>query len=193
MGADSIAQLEEAIREQPKYAAAHYNLGLRLAAKGEIDKAIEHFEQAVAIQPYYAGAWNGLGNAFLRKGDAAEAARDYERSLALEPESPSTLNGLAWIYATSPDASLRNGSRALKLATRAVEVSRRQDPILLRALAAAYAETGEFDKATAVANEALQLALAQSKSDLADRLKLELDLYQTKLPLRDVSLKSSQP
>jgi hypothetical protein len=63
----------------------------------------------------------------------------------------------------------------------------------LRSLSAAYAETGRFDKATATGREALQLALAKSNSDLAAKLKLELDLYQTNLPLRDHSLKTSPP
>jgi tetratricopeptide (TPR) repeat protein len=193
MGDDSIPELEEALREQPDYAGAHYNLARCLARKGETDNAIEHFLKTLALQPYDAPAWDGLGDAFLRKGKAREAISCYERALKIAPELRTSLGGLAWILATCPDSSLRDGARAIQLSTMAVELSKRQDPIVLRALAAAYAETGRFDQATAVARQALQLALTQSKSDLANRLRLEIDLYQINLPFRDLALTTSRP
>ncbi len=188
-GDEAVSHLQEALRLQPDYATAHEHLGRILVAKGETDKAIEHFQKTVAFEPYNAGAWGQLGYAFVVKGKAREAAGYYERALGNDPDLLNSLNGLAWILATCPDASLRNGARAMQLSRTAVELSRRQDVASLRSLAAAYAETGHFDKAIAVANEALQLALTQSNSNLVSRLKLELDLYQTHLPLRDHSLK----
>jgi cytochrome c-type biogenesis protein CcmH/NrfG len=190
---EANSHLQEALRLQPDYADAHYNLARILARKGEIDNAIEHLQKTAAIEPDNADAWSKLGDAFLAKGRTREATRYYERALQLAPESLVSLNGLAWILATCPDTSLRDGARAVQLSTKAVEVSRRQDPLALRSLSAAYAETGRFDKATATGREALQLALAQSNSDLAAKLELELDLYQINLPLRDHSLKTSPP
>jgi len=192
-GDEAISHLQETLKVQPGYTFAHYDLGRIFADKGELDKAIDEFQKTVAMDRYNSGAWAGLGQAFLFKGKAHEATRYYERALEVAPESVDSLRGLAWILATCPDPSLRNGARAIELAAKAVGLSRGQNPNVLRSLAAAYAETGRFNEATVVARQALQLALAQSNAELANRLKLELDLYQTNLPLRDSSLKTSGP
>jgi tetratricopeptide (TPR) repeat protein len=187
-GDGAIWHLKEAVRLQPNYPKAHYNLGRLYIGKGEFDRAIEHLQKTVAVERDHAGAWSGLGDVFLVKGKARKAIGCYERALDLAPESPDSWSGLGWILATCPDASLRNGERAVQLSTKGVGLSERKDPFALRTLAAAYAEAGQFDQATAVARQALELALTQSNSDLAGKLRLEIDLYQTKLPLRDAAL-----
>ena len=48
------------------------------------------------------------------------------------------------MLATSPDAKLRNGRRAIELATRACELTKYKAAYILSTLAAAYAETGDF-------------------------------------------------
>ena len=64
----------------------------------------------------------------------------------IEPDE-GLLNNLAWVLATSPDDKLRDGKRAIELATKAAEVSNYETPHVLSTLAAAYAETGDFEKA----------------------------------------------
>lgn len=59
-----------------------------------------------------------------------------------------------------------------------------QQPLALDALAAAYAETGKFDKATVTAQKALKLALQIGPKELAIGLKKRLELYQTEQPYR---------
>ena len=56
-------------------------------------------------------------------------------------------NNLAWLLATSSDASIRDGNRAIELAKQAVQLSGGKDADYLRTLAAAYAETGRFAEA----------------------------------------------
>jgi len=192
-GDEALAQVQEALREQPDYPEAHYYLARHFANKGEFDKAIGHLQQTVAFQPYNADAWGCLGEAFIAKGQAREAIRSYEHALELARQKVACLEGLAWILATCPDPAVRDGARAVQLGTKAAELSDHQDPFALRALAAAYAEAGQFQSATAVARRALQLALAKHNSQLEILLKLELDLYQTSLPLRDYTLRASAP
>ena len=184
-GDEAIWHLKETVKLQPDYAKGHYDLARLLLDQREVNQAIDHLRKTVALDPQLAEPWSDLGDALHLKGKAREATDCYERALHLSPELRNSLTGLGWILATCPDGSLRNGTRAVQLATKAVEISQRQRPIALRTLAAAYAEAGQFDQATAVATEALKLAVAQSNSELASKLRLEIDLYQTKLPLRD--------
>jgi protein O-mannosyl-transferase len=92
---------------------------------------------------------------------------------------------LAWELATARDASLRNGARALSLATLANQLSGDGDPMILRTLAAASAETGNFEQAAATARRALELAVAQKNDGLAAMLQNEIQLYQANTPVRD--------
>ncbi len=187
-GDEALAHLQEALRLKPEYAVTHSRLGLLYGGRGEFGKAIEQFRQALAIEPDNAESLGGLGNVLRMTGETREAARYFERTLETDPESAISLSGLAWILATCPDASLRNGRRAVELARKVVELSKHEDPIALGTLACAYAETGEFDQAIALARQARDLARSRSNSALASELTLEIDLYQTGLPLRDRSL-----
>lgn len=187
-GDEALMHLQEVVRFQPDQPDTQTHLGRLYSETGEFDKAIEHFRKTLALEPDNIDALSGLGGALIATRKAHEAAASFEHALKIDPDSRMSLNGLAWILATSPDASLRDGQRAVQLATRGVELSRHQEPFLLRTLACAYAETGQFDQAIAVARQALNLATTQSNSDLANKLRLEIDLYETNLPLRDFSL-----
>jgi hypothetical protein len=94
------------------------------------------------------------------------------------------LNDLAWILATSSDASIRDGARAVALAAKAVQSAGR-DPNFVRTLAAARAEIGQFAEAVATAEAAKALASAQSKPELASKLEEEIALYRARVALRE--------
>ena len=66
------------------------------------------------------------------------------------PSDTNLLNDTAWILATNPNASVRDGAEAVELAQRAVKLSGGQEPAILDTLAAAYAEAGRFADAVEV-------------------------------------------
>jgi ABC-type nitrate/sulfonate/bicarbonate transport system substrate-binding protein len=72
----------------------------------------------------------------------------------------------------------------VRLAERADSASSRseQHPTVLRILAAAYAESGQFAEAKETAQEALKAANVQGNTNLADALQGELALYDLGLP-----------
>jgi protein O-mannosyl-transferase len=185
---EAMIHYEEAIRLQPNYGDAYYNRGNVLFAKGRIDEAITDWEKALQIQPNDADAHTGLGNALLRKGALREAIANYEQALALAPEDPHSRNNIAWVLATASDGSIRDGTRAVGFAQEAVQLSGGREPGFLRTLAAAYAESGRFSEALAVAQQAAVIATMQGKTDVANRLKKDLVLYRGSLPLRENSL-----
>ena len=90
------------------------------------------------------------------------------------------------IVETTTDPSLRNGAEAIRLAKGANRLSA-DKPIILRILAAAYAETGNFLAATQTAERALALANVQGETALADSLRKEIALYRADSPYRKTS------
>jgi tetratricopeptide (TPR) repeat protein len=181
---EAMAHYKEAIRLQPYYADAYYNRGNVLFANGRVDDAIADWEKTLQIQPDDADAYTGLGNAFLRKGLLHEAMANYEKALALAPEDPHSRINIAWVLATAPDASIRDGRKAVEFAKKAVELSNTNDPKFLRALAAAYAEAGQFSEAIEVTQRAKAVATSQSNLEIAHVLQNDIALYQMGLPLR---------
>ncbi len=135
-------------------------------------------------------AWRGRADAYLNVGRQQEALADYEKALALEPKDDGILNNLAWLLATSPDEKLRDGARAIRLATQACELTDWKAPHILSTLAAAYAETGDFDAAVKWSSKAVELASKEHDDPKAketlDALKKELENYQAKKPTREL-------
>ena len=87
------------------------------------------------------------------------------------------LISLAWIQATCPDASVRNGSQAVALMEKANQLSNDSDAKVLRTLAAAYAETGRFDDAIATAQKAIAIAKQNGETNVLEENQKLLDLY----------------
>jgi tetratricopeptide (TPR) repeat protein len=182
---DAISQYEKAVALRPYYLIAHYNLGRAFEEKGEIDAAIFHCEAALSINPKHADAHTALALALMEKGQVADAMIHYQKALEISPQSVSAQNNLAWALATCANASLRNGAKAIELARQADQISGGANPIVLRTLAAAYAEVGQFAKAVEIAQDASRLAVAQGYSALAAALREEIALYQAGRPYRE--------
>jgi len=152
-----------------------------------LDEAIVQYQKAIELQPRLPQAYNDLGNAFRRKGMAAEAMACYQKAIELQPQFiPAQIN-LTWMLATWPAPSVRNGGEAVALAEQANQFSKGKDPVILRALAAAYAETGRFPEAVLTAKQALVLAVAQPNTGLTNELQTEIGLYQTNSPCRSTN------
>ncbi len=180
---DAIAHYKKALAIRPDYFIAHYALGHIFLEKGEIDAAVFHSRAAVSIQPQNTDAHTNLAVAFDEKGQIAEAIKQYEQALEISPQSVAAANNLAWLLATNPDASIRHRDRALELATRANQLSGGGNATVLRTLAAAYANAGQFSRAVEVGQ--LALSLTDRQSPLAKALQQEIAGYQAGLPYRE--------
>jgi tetratricopeptide (TPR) repeat protein len=180
---EGIRHFEQALQIKPDDAGAHNSLGNALCQKGKPDEGIRHFEQALQTNPGFAPAHYNLGIALLQKGGVSEAIIHFQKALQIAPANPSIQNKLAWILATCPDASLRNGAKAVELARQANVLTGGKDPIILHTLAAAFAETGRFSDARESAQKAVELAQAAGQQGLAAQLNGELQRYEAGLPL----------
>lgn len=186
--AEAIDYFQKALAINPSLSVAQYDIGTVLIANGRAAEAVVHFQKAVQIKPDYAEAYNSLGSALSRTGRQAEAMDQYRNALKIQPRYTAAQINLAWILATCPDAALRNGSEAVSLARQANQSSGGGDLIILRTLAAAYAEAGQFPQAITTVQQALRLAGEANAAVLVERLQRQLQHYQAGLPFRDDSL-----
>lgn len=115
-----------------------------------------------------------------RQGRYADARQALER--ALEHSDKAQLrNFLAWLLATCPDATVRDGARAIVLARRACESDGWKTAAYIDTLAAAYAETGDFKEAE---NWMLK-ALEKSTGKEPDALRQHLESFRAGKPWRE--------
>lgn len=181
---DAISQFKMAEEYKPDDAELHTELGLALEQEGEIPQAIVEFEAAIALKPDYVSAYDDLASALLESGHSLEAIRQFEKVLTMDSNNVDALNNLAWILATAPQTSLRDGPQAVELAKQAIRLTNGQNAVVLNTLTAAYAESGRFEEALATARNVLKYAEAHSNNTLADTLKKEIKLYETHQALR---------
>jgi Flp pilus assembly protein TadD len=181
--AEAIVQYDKALELQPHDAGVHHNFGIALFKEGLVDEAMAHYRKALEIQPDNAEVENDLGSALNRKGQVAEAIRHWQHALELRPQYMPAQNNLAWALATNPDASLRNGAKAVDLAQQANQSTGGKNLLILRTLAAAYAEAGQFTNALATAGQALQLAVNEHNMPMINSFQVQIKLYENDQPL----------
>ena len=73
----------EAIRVNPNYAKAYFNLGKVDAQQDRLDEAIANFQKALQIQPGVAEIHENLARALARQGKRTEALQEYQEALRL--------------------------------------------------------------------------------------------------------------
>ena len=170
--------------------AENASLGLTLA-KGwlQVDQpaeAIPLLEQAEKFTPDSGSEVPLLlATAMTAGGRSAEAASRLESYLSASPGAYDIANHLAWIYATDPDAKVRNASKALEMAQRLAKQSGSANPRILDTLAAAYANAGDFAEAERTAKQARDIALANGIDTLVERLAARIAVYQNRTPWRE--------
>jgi len=184
---EATVHYQKALQITPDCAEAHINLGNILLQKGDVDEAIGHYQKALQITPDCAEAHINLGNALIKKGSMDEAITHFQKALQINPDNTEAQNNLAWVLATASQVSLRNGRQAVELAQQANQLAGGENPIILRTLAAAYAEAGRFSDAQRSAQKAMVLARAAGQSNLVEQLNGELKLYAAGLPFHEES------
>ena len=93
-------------------------------------------------------------NELCKRRDFAGAVEVYRHALREESNAPELLNKLAWLLATSPNLSIRDGRDAALLAEKACELTHYQVAGPIETLGAAYAESGRFQEAIKMATKA---------------------------------------
>jgi len=182
---DSEALWTHALDVEPVSPIAHVDLAAVLVDKGRPAEALERYREAVRYDPYWADAWALMASTYAAQKQYPEAVAAYRRAIELKPKWTDLMNNLAWILATCPNDNVRNGTEAVQMAQRASAIATNDLPMITGTLAAAYAESGNFDSAVQTAQKAHDLALAAGDKKVADRNEELMALYRAHKPYRD--------
>ena len=190
---DSISLWERALAVTQDNQTAHQNLAAALWSKGKTTDArmhsraaaITHARTTLKDYPFDVPTHNDLGVLLVQNRDVRAGIEQWEISLQIDPDDGNALNNLAWVLATYPADTIRDGKRAVELAEKAAVLPGGEAPIVLRTLAAGYAEAGDFSNAVNTAQRALDLATGQNNTSLLATLRHEIELYQARTPYRE--------
>ena len=190
---DSVSVWNRALSVTSDNQVAHQDLAAALWQIGQTKEsrahsrmaALIHAQMAVKDYPFDIEKRDDLGLLLIQKGDVRGAINQWEASLRIDANDGNALNNLAWVFATYPDDTIRDRKRAVELAERAVGLPGGETPMVLRTLAAAYAENADFSKATETAQRAADLAEKQGNSSLPETLRHEIELYRAGTPYRE--------
>ncbi|MEX2205525.1 MAG: tetratricopeptide repeat protein [Myxococcota bacterium] len=177
-------ELEEAVRIHPRYAIALANLGKLRTETGQVDEGVALLRRALAIDPKLRGGDRAIGLALEPTGRFAEAAAAYREALARDPQDRVAALQLARLLAIAPDASLRDGARAVALCELACGPGGCQKPEELDVLAMAYMEAGRSDDAVRTATRAVELARERGDAKLAAKIEGRRVSYARGEPVR---------
>ena len=186
---EAVADLEIVSAQEPTDAGVWFQLAMLYSATSHLKKSVDAYTKTIEFDPNNWLALRGRADTLLSLGEQAPAVTDYEAALKLQPEESGVLNNLAWVLATSPDAAIRDGKRAIELATKACELTEYKQAHILSTLAAAYAESGDFEKAIEWSTKAVET----SDESMRENLQKELDSYVRHEPWRERQEQPAEP
>ena len=189
MWKDAFKASSKAVKEHPERwwlqaarAAAASNLNRPKDVIDAVDAALKT-NQGDANRGNLAELYTLRANALSHLGRKGEALNDFQTAIKLSKTDPVCRAGAAWVYATSADPQIRNGSSAVALATEAAKLSAWKDDTVLDVLAAGYAEAGDFKSAQKWEGKAIGLGSPQDVPYYQHRLLN----YQSGKPWRENS------
>ncbi len=180
---EAIAVYKQIVEMRPDFVEAHVNLADALAMNRRYAEAAKHYAEALTHQPDHAGAHLGQAEALIAGGMHDAALGALEASLQTLPNDAALAHALARLLATSPNASVRDGARALQLSQQVYQATR-----LLQhgeTIAMAMAEVGRFDDAVAWQRQ-LIIHARQSKvsNQTLQRLQRNMAQYERREAMR---------
>jgi len=182
---DAVEHFTTATRLDPTLAEAEFNFGLAFRQLRRPKEAAAAFQRALRVQPQNLPARLLLADCLAETGQPREALALLQLIAQVRPDAIDALHRIAWILATSPDNGVRNGGEAVALALRACELTAHRQSISLAALAAAYAETGRFDDAIAIARKAEDLAARAGEKELLKTIRRALAMFEKRTAYRE--------
>jgi tetratricopeptide (TPR) repeat protein len=179
----ALKDYNEAIRLEPDSAAWFVHRGTVWEAKKDYDQALKDYDEAIRLDHRSVYAFNNRGNVRVARKEYGKALKDYDEAVRLDPKYAYGYSNRAWLRATCSDAKYRDGRKAVESARTACDLTGWKDANTIDTLAAAYAESGQFDEAVKWQMKSLELLGPAGKTATAYRQRLKI--YQDHKPYRE--------
>ena len=177
---ERLAYFENAIHRDPQDAYAYLERGAAQKGLNHYDKAVADCKKAAELAPSWALPYFVICETEYQREGWAEILDALNHYTKLDDDNPTVLMMKARIQATARDDRLRDGKAAVENAKKACDIVGYRQFLGVEALAAAYAEAGNFEEAVSWANKALDLAPEKSKKECRERI----ELYKSRKPFR---------
>ncbi|MCH8924474.1 MAG: tetratricopeptide repeat protein, partial [Planctomycetes bacterium] len=161
--------------------SAYEGRGYALLQLNQYAAAVADFNMVIRFKPNDASARLSRGEAHAKLHRWEEAARDFNRAIALDGKRTRAYERAAWLMATCPDARFRQTKLAVEVARKAIELAGETNHRNLNILAAAYANSGEFEKARLIQAKAIDAAPQAITADYRQSLRQ----YEQGRPIRE--------
>lgn len=155
-----MGRFAEAIADYDRYLSgsglsvwALHRRGVAYGAIGEPRLGLADLDAALRINPDALDARHDRGRMRAAQGQYPGAVADLRHAATKAPREPVYANTLAWLLATCPDPRYHDGQAAVRLAEQAIMQDRQA--AYLDTLAAAHARAGNFERAVAAQQEAM--------------------------------------
>lgn len=171
---EGLQHLRRAAELDPTRGSIQAVLGSTLVEAGTVDEGVACLLRGVALDPDQVGVLLRATQGIIERTGYADAIAALHGALEKLPDHPLLLARLAQLLATCPDPGLRNSAEAVRLAERAVQATRGQNPATLYAAAVAYWSAGREDDGNRAARRALDLAQRTGQQEVAERIRQQL-------------------
>ena len=148
------------------------------------ERAVADFSKVIELDPKNAEAYNNRGYNRQLLGEYEVALADYDKAIELSPEHRLAYQNKAWLLSGADDESIRDGKAAITAAAAACKLSQFKDLGDVKALAAALAEDGQFDKAIGWQEQVVKQLSGEAKEF---EMKM-LEKYRDRKPFRIAEL-----
>jgi tetratricopeptide (TPR) repeat protein/mono/diheme cytochrome c family protein len=175
---ESEPHFRRALEADSTFALSHKRLAELLRARGDLAGAVASYRRSVAHGPDDVEARMALGSALAQSGDGVGALESFRAVAERAPDSPQPLLAMAELLAAYPDASVRQPAEAIRLAARAVELTRGNDAVALLTLSVAHAAAGDFRQAVTVGEQALAVARQGGPAGLVQAIQARIERYR---------------
>ena len=174
----------EWLAQAPYDEGAHSTLAVAAYEAGDSKSAAQHLGYVMMLRPGSEQPYAKLHQLLVSLVKARDGLERLREIATDAPDSPRMLDEMAWLLATYPDPNSRDGMEAVRLAQRACALTDRRVPAFLDTLAAAYAEAGDFSRAVAAGEEALNKARSAGDADAVKLSENILESVRAKVPYR---------